>query len=254
MNPNNIESNTETITVSAETVETEPSPSVKAQIADHVDQAKAEGQARVQRIQDILKTAFADTLSELKGGSRQVWNISKDSIATVLEIETSELKQPEIKTPKTEIPVVDASVDIGVHADPHVETQVVDPFWQTVLNSVKTKAQVYLKQEYEHLPDRLSPLQEKAARWDRELGEKYGDRYTFTKRTSQNVAKQVFAKAADWYRNATQNSETPQSTPLDRRQIEIELVVTDAGEKLAQKENQIKQQLKETVKSVLKVR
>ncbi len=258
--------NAETITVSAETVETEPSTSLQEKVSEHFDQAKTEGKTRVKRIQEIFKVAFSEALSEIKGGSGQVWEISKGSIATVLEIKNPEVTEKNTTAETTAEQTVEATILPGQEAsenmDPdkiHQPTMPTDnqgepSFWQSVIHSVKAKAKTYLKQEYQQLPDRLSPLKEKVARWDGELGEKYGDRYTSTRKVTQKIAKQAFAKAADWYRQSREKDTPPKSNPLERQQVEIEVVVMEAGEKVAEKENQIKQQLKDALKSVMSVR
>jgi hypothetical protein len=254
--------NAETITVSAETVETEPSLSLQEKVSEHFDQAKAEGKTRVKRIREIFKVAFSEALSEVKGGSGQVWEISKGSIATVLEIKKPDVTEENTTVNVTDEATVSTDKETSANRDTDNSNQSATPaanpaelsFWQSVLHSAKAKAKSYLKQEYQQLPDRLSPLKEKISRWDGELGEKYGDRYTSTRKTTQKFAKQAFAKAADWYRQSREKDAPLKANPLERQQIEIEVVVMDAGEKVAEKENQIKQQLKDVLKSVISAR
>lgn len=210
--------NIEIITVPAETVEQETVPPMKEKFAAHFDQAKTESKTRAKRIQDIFKAAFSDALTEVKGGSSQVWTISKGSVSDVLELEM-----------------------------PLTDDEASEPFWKSVLSGLKGKAQVSLKKEYENLPDRFSGVKDRAMEWDGELSEKYGDRYT--------TLKQKLRQAAAWYRsNVEQAKNSPaSSTPMERKQVEIEVVAAETGAKVAQKEQDLKAQVKDAVKTTLPV-
>ena len=210
--------NVEIITVPAETVDQETVIPLKEKVAAHFDEAKAEGKTRAKRIQDIFQAAFSDALTEVKGGSSQVWIISKGSVSEVLELEM-----------------------------PLADDEASEPFWKSVLHGLKGKAQVSLKKEYETLPDRFSGVKDRAMEWDGELSEKYGDRYT--------TLKQKLSQAAAWYRsNVEQAKNTPtSSTPMERKQIEIEVVAAETGAKVAQKEQDLKDQVKDAVKTTLPV-
>lgn len=248
--------NIDIVTVSAETLETEAKAPAQEKIAARLDQAKSTGKERAKRIQAIFKAAVAEAISEVKGGSGEVWNISKSSIADVLELETPgiDTKMTADKTSATASAktsgtaseaVSDAASDTASGPNPATST----PFWKSVLNQVKLKVQTQLKNEYENLPNRYGTVKKNAGEWDQALGEKYGDRYTQTKHT----AKAAFTQAAAWYRQALEKAQTldAPATPVEQKQTEFETEAAVVGARIAEKERAIKQQLKDTVQSII---
>ncbi len=78
---------------------------------------------------------------------------------------------------------------------------------------------------------------------DTELTVRYGDRY--------ELLKQRFGNTRFWYKNAKANAEVTGVAPLQQKQIELETKVGEAGTSVAQKEQQIRQQVKEVLQSVV---
>lgn len=68
------------------------------------------------------------------------------------------------------------------------------------------------------------------------LETRYGDRY--------GDLKERWTRFVAWYNTARANSETPVSTAIETKQAELEQKVAQAGTSIAQKEQQIRQQIK----------
>lgn len=78
---------------------------------------------------------------------------------------------------------------------------------------------------------------------DTKLTVRYGDRYELLKQRVEN--------SRLWYKNARANAEAAGIDPLQQKQVEIETKVGDVGITVAQKEQQIRQQVKEFVQSAV---
>lgn len=91
------------------------------------------------------------------------------------------------------------------------------------------------------IKDRLvTQLREPLAQADRTLTERYSDRYI--------AGKQRVGQAVNWYKSAL---ETASSNEFQQKQAEAELKVGRAGELVARKEQQIRQQLKSFLQSAV---
>ena len=104
-------------------------------------------------------------------------------------------------------------------------------------------SQTVIKNLFTTLKNRLSV--ELKSRWitlDATLTTRYGDRY--------HAAKQRVEKLADRYTTAIAKAEAQGSDPLQQRQTEFENKVGEAGTSAARKEQQIRQQLKDLLKTV----
>jgi hypothetical protein len=78
---------------------------------------------------------------------------------------------------------------------------------------------------------------------DAKLTARYGDRY--------ELIKQRLIHTRLWYKNAKANAEATGIVPLQQKQVELETKAGDTGTFVAQKEQQIKQQVQETWQSVI---
>lgn len=79
-----------------------------------------------------------------------------------------------------------------------------------------------------------------AIKLDAKLTERYSDRYL----TVKQLAKQRLENFSVWYQNAKVNAEATGSDPLQKKQLELENQIGEAGTSVAKKEQQIKQHLK----------
>jgi hypothetical protein len=61
------------------------SNSVKERVKADLEQAKVEGQVRVDRLRDIFKTAASQAIEELQGGSGEIRSIVRDALAAIAE-------------------------------------------------------------------------------------------------------------------------------------------------------------------------
>ncbi|MGV0027527.1 hypothetical protein [Phormidesmis priestleyi] len=82
---------------------------------------------------------------------------------------------------------------------------------------------------------------------DAKLTERYSDRYL----TAKQSAQQRLENFSVWYQNAKVNAEATGSDPLQKKQLELENQIGEAGTSVAQKEQQIKQHLKSLLQTAI---
>ncbi len=192
--------------------------SIKANLTENLQKAKATSGTRVARVGEIFKDAAAQTVAEFKAGKTEISEIAQDTIATV----TATLKSP-------------ASGGQSNPVEPNATEAAQNGFirlWQL------------LKQRLVNAWQRRSvTVEHYSAQWktqrdhlDTKLTEQYGDRYTQTK---QHVNTVVTA-----YSQARENNETPIADVLNQKQSELETKLGEVGSHVAKTEHQIRQNLK----------
>lgn len=200
------------------------SESVKERVSADLQKAKSEGKMRVERIQGIVRNAFSQALSEVKEGSGEIRGIAKGTLSeTFQRINEAGEKREEVaeQAPSTSP----------------------ESMMQIIFKAIRSRLFATLHQTYTGLPNQYTQLKERAVNLDANLTERYGDRYGATK--------QRIKDATVWYNTVKTQAEASSMEPtvLQQRQEAVEIKLGEAGTTLAQKERQVKQQLKQLVKT-----
>ncbi|HEY9652473.1 MAG TPA: hypothetical protein V6C95_17580 [Coleofasciculaceae cyanobacterium] len=193
------------------------SESEKENITIELQKAKSEGKMRAERIQGILRDAFSQILTEVKDGSGEIKLIVKDAVSENIEQVNSVDEKKEETTDKTS----------SIHAKSLI---------LAIFKTLKSQLFNSLHQSYTDWPNQYAKLKNKAVDLDVKLAERYGERYA--------AVKQRMEKGATWYNAATVQAKATETTVLEQKQAEFENKLSEAGATVAQKEQQVKQQLK----------
>jgi hypothetical protein len=180
---------------------------IKAQLKTELQNAKAQGQNRAARIRDILKTAAAQTVDEVKQGSSEMRNIATGTFSTVVDT---------LADDKT-VPPTDANPD---------DKRNLKPLLKRLFVAAKARLTTQFKQ--------------RAVQLDDDLGARYGDRYQASKQRIAQVAGQV----AQRYQHEIATAKAQGSTPLQQTQVGMHERAGAFGSAAARTEQQIKQRLK----------
>lgn len=238
---------------------------IKQQIQADLQQAKATGQLKTERIREIVKTAVAQVAAELKEGSHEIRSLVKDAVATVIEnlqdkgteikeevtasiegaIEGINTKRHEaiVKT-QTELQRLQAQIDgeeekiqqeVDVILAEIAETGQEKPAStknsiDSAIDAIKNSEEVsLLRKRYAQLQAQLSIVRAN-------LAARYGGR-------SQEV-QNYLDQAKTWYDQARPQAEAL-ATQVEQKRSQIDDKLGEAGTSLARKEHQIKQTLRE---------
>jgi predicted component of type VI protein secretion system len=240
--------------------------SVKAKLTENLEKAKIEGNLRSERIREIVRTAIAQSATELRAGSGELRSIVKEVLATVLtalgekgqdakeEITASiegvvdgisQRQREAIAQSQSRLQQLQAEVDAQEQQlDAEIEGALVEiqstgedaptdlkSMIDAAIKSVKEREEFALIQrQYEKLKTQLTALDER-------LATRYGDRY--------DEVKQYLNQAKVWYDNTKAEAEARGIDPLRQKQAELEEKFSRVGSTTARKEQQIKQQLRE---------
>jgi hypothetical protein len=242
------------------------SNSVKEQVKADLEQAKAEGQVRVERLRDIFKAAASQAISELQGGSGEIRSIVRDAIAAVVEnlgergthtkeeaiasIEglvegISRSKQEAISRTEREIQqlqsrmeqeerdldeTMNATVSEIESASSDTSSEIKELLSSVIGRVQNTEEAALLKKRYSQLQAQLAILRAN-------LAVRYGDRY--------EEVKHHLDHAKNWHEQAKTQAEKIRPGLVEQKQIEFESKLGRTGTAVAQKEREIKQLLKE---------
>ncbi len=199
--------------------------SLKNRITDDLEKVKQTGKTRLDRVRVIAREAFSQSLTEVKGGSHEVRAIAQETVAAAWQ----SWKQNGSTLPTQ--PTVDVTATSTAEAIPQPQPVPVRPW----LNNAKTFLSTHLPKDYNDLKQRILHL-------DAKLTGRYGDRYL--------KAKQRLRSASDWYKATLAQTATTTDVPLvERKQAEFNQTIEVAGTSVAQKEHQIKQQLKQFLRT-----
>lgn len=253
---------------------------MKDQIAADLQKAKEAGGARVEKIRQIFRDAFSQSLTELKEGGNEIGSIAKTSTSTLIE---NLQNQPKATAPEAPIPVevkIETDEEPVDGADSAAEAVVIAELVETESTAVpgpesvsKTvdgqsdaeaqqpeaadqplhqvlfhRAVELLKERgiYTKLEQQWLDFKQQLDQLDTKLDEQFGERYT--------VIKQDFRKdmqtAKEWYDKTRTNASNTGTFWVDQKQAELEVKAGEAGATLAQKEEKIKHLLKELWQTV----
>jgi hypothetical protein len=189
---------------------------IKAQLKTELQNAKAQGQTRATRIRDILKTAAAQTIDEVKQGSSEMRNIATGTFSTVVDT------------------LADDEAVSSTEANPS-DKRNLNPLLKRLFIAAKTRLVAQFKQ--------------RAVKLDDELGERYGDRYQTSKQRIDQVASQVSQR----YQQAVATAQAEGSTPLQQTHVQMQDRAGTFGTVAARTEQQIKQRLKSLLQTTPKL-
>jgi hypothetical protein len=251
---------------------------MKDQITTDLQKAKEVGGARVEKIRQIFRDAFSQSLAELKEGGSELGSIAKTSTSTLIE---NLQNQPKAAPQEAPIPVevkiesdeesaestdavvtevlaaelidaesVTAHISDPVVTDPESEAQnsETEAASQSVFKTAFARAVALLKEKGidTKLNQQRVEFKQQLDQLDAKLGEQFGERYT--------VIKQDFHKdmqtAKGWYDRTRANAANGGTFWVDQKQTELEVKAGEAGATVAQKEEKIKHLLKELWQTV----
>lgn len=242
------------------------SNSVKERVKADLEQAKVEGQVRVERLRDIVKTAVSQAVGELQGGSGEIRLIVRDAIAAMVEslgergkhtkdeaiasveglIEgISGSKQEAINQTEREIQQLqsrmeqeerelDETMEVAVselESASSSDSLEIKELLSTMVDRIKNTEEASL------LKKRYSQLQTQLAVVKANLAMRYGDRYEEVKHHLDD------AKA--WHEAAKSQSDKLDSGLVQQKQAEFEAKLGQTGTAVARKEKEVKRLLKE---------
>jgi len=238
--------------------------SVKEKVVENLQKAKQEGNLRIDRIREIVKSAVAQALIELKAGSGEIQTIAKDAVSGVTEVvkEKGESAKDEVVASiegaiegisgvtREQLAQRKAQLDV-MQAELQAEEQVLDAEINTALvelenstetsnvslksliqaavASIRDRQFTQLKQQYVHLQTQLGYVDEK-------LAERYGDRYAEVKHQLEN--------AKTWYEANKSKVEAGEPNLVDQKQTQWSETAADVGTKAAHFEDRVKHQIK----------
>lgn len=184
---------------------------VQDRVSEDLQKAKIEGKNRVERIRQIIRDAFSQTVTEVKEGSGEIRTIAKGTVSTLKD-------RLELSPQGTE----------GID-------------WQYQFNRVKTSYQnldqqstVWYKAKILDLRQRLEA---RLNSLDGQLAERYSDRYQAFKLRLQPVT--------TWYFNTRAAAEAADAPSFEQMQTEFGTKIGELGQTFAQKEQQVKQRVKQ---------
>jgi phage-related protein len=244
------------------------------QIRADLRKAQQEGQLRTDRVREIVKTATAQAVGEIKQGSSEIRSIAKEALAIVVEslqgrgkeirdelsasIEgivegVSHSRREAITRSETEINQLQAQVreqeeqlnaEIE-HTLAEIDTtakssssELRDAIESTVATLRDSEEMALLRKRYAQLQAQLSILKAN-------LAARYGDRYEEMKHHLED--------AKVWYGNTRDQADQAGSSAVEQKQVEFERKIGEAGTAIARKEKQVKQILKELLNSIVEV-
>jgi len=226
---------------------------LKQQLTEDLSKVKAQSGDRLQRIQEILKTAFSEAASEMKAGGKEVGSTSKESFRNAVQtvanrkpaeatvtVEAS-VAQPEMAEDRVVVESVDATM-----LDSQTPTAMPEPstlkILEDLLKATGTQAKSIAREQYDkleaELPERSQQLQSKAQDWDEQLTQRYGDDYA--------GLKQRFAKAFAWYQEKLNAGKALNNKSVGKKEEKAD----ELGVKVAQKEEVIKEQIGQALRTI----
>jgi len=247
------------------------SNTVKERLADELQKAKAAGSLRTGRIQEIVRSAIAQTVAELKEGAVEIRSIAQETVGVVVGQvkEQSEKVKADLTASIEEFieenrppldPNTDAAQDLSntpsspltveakpdaagsllvLPSQPAPTSKTFKSLFQAALRAIRQR------QEWTGLQERYRQLHAKLGDLDGQLTERYGDRY----RTLKRQIHQQRQQAQTWYQATKAKVEAGESHVVQQNQADLEQKASDLGATIAQTETVIKQQLKQALHS-----
>jgi hypothetical protein len=116
---------------------------MQERMTENLQKAKSEGTVRVGRIREILQTAMAQTVSEVKAGSGEIGQIAKDAIADAQETEQFSKVKEQYTGVRARFAVLDEKLNTRYGDRYQSLKQQLGTYWQTAKTwYAKTKAEV----------------------------------------------------------------------------------------------------------------
>lgn len=175
---------------------------------------------RAERIRAILQTAFAETAAELKGGSSELREIAKETVSDFLQTDANSPQQTTAET------VVDAPKSATAADEPTLLALLVK--WVQVQWANQWKESFYR-------------LRDRAGRVDNQLNEGHRERY--------QASKEALDQAIAWYRSTMAKATHLEPNQVEQQQAEFETKASAWGVAAAQREQQLKQRIKQWLES-----
>jgi len=248
------------------------SNSVKERVKADLEQAKVEGQVRVERLRDIVKSAVSQAVDEIQGGSGEIRLIVRDAIAAMVEnlgergkhtkdeaiasVEgllegLSRSKQDAISQTEREIQQLqsrmeqeerdlDETMNVAVSELESASTNdssEIKELLSTMVERVKnTEEASLLKKRYNQLQTQLAIVKAN-------LAVRYGDRYEEVKHHLDN--------AKVWHESAKSQANDLESGLVQQKQADFETKLGEVGTAVARKEKEVKRLLNELWHTVI---
>lgn len=237
---------------------------IRTQIKSEIEQAKAAGQLRSERIREIVKSALAQTKSqvttELKAGSSDIRTIVKDTVSTVsesLQEKGSEIKEEitaaiegviegfssrrrqAIVKNQAQVKQLQAKIDTEEEElQKEIDRLLIDVEEAGKDSSPNLKesigsaiANFKNSEEFAVLKKRYAQLQAQAAILRANLAARYGGRY--------EEIKENLEEAKNWYNRTRTKTESPvEQAEQKRSQLQLEESLKEAAEALDKKQRQ----------------
>lgn len=217
--------------------------SIQEQLAEDLQQAKVTGKARASRIQKIVQSAAAQTMTEVKAGSGEVRSIAQNRVQAV--IETIDGKLNHNLNQDLSQNVGETTEERPVNATESAAPVSIKTLIAKFLTVLKTKLATRFRQEYADLPRQYADLKrqatDQATQLNVKLTERYGDRY--------DHVKQRFQKVKVWYYQKRSQGEALDSNLVEQKQAEFVTKVGEAGTTIAHKEQQVRQKVKDLLQT-----
>jgi hypothetical protein len=236
------------------------SESTKNKIATNLQQAKQEGQLRAEKIREIVKTAIAQAVAELKEGSAEIRYLAKDALSATIETfqEKSEdlkeeitasiegvvegissAKQKTISEKQTELKQLEGTIEVEeARLQQEIDKTLIDIEAESVNQSEQIKTAIKSavdtirnSEEAALLQKRYAQLRTQIAVVQANLANRYGERY--------EDVKQYLDEAKTWYERAKEDPEVF-TEPVKQKRAEFEEKLGAAGTAIAKKERTIK--------------
>jgi hypothetical protein len=176
-----------------------------------------------------------------------------DVADTTVQIEPAVM--PEIAPETASTAPMETSIDANSTANEivHVETAEQTPpeTAQTFADSLKALAEQFIQdikqgEAYANLQQQLIKLKQQLGILDTKLSSRYGERYETIKQDFRNDATRI----KTWYEGEKANASTTGTTWVEQKQSNLDGRFEQAGATIAQKEQKIKQLLKELWQTV----
>lgn len=244
--------------------------SIKDQIANDLKQVKETGQLRTERVREIVRSAVAQVASELKQGSGDIRSLVKDAISGAIagvrergseakeEITASiegaidgvnSTRQRTIAEAQAEIKQLLAKLDTEEEAlQQQVDSTLteVEEVGKEESSDLKAAIESAIRnfkdsEEANLLKKRYAQLQAQAAILRANLAARHGGRF--------EEVQHYLDDAKKWYEQSRAQAETEGITPTDKRRVQLEERLGEAGSAVARRESKVRRILSDLLRS-----
>ncbi|AKG21852.1 hypothetical protein [Calothrix sp. 336/3] len=220
---------------------------IKERLNADLGKVKEEGSLRSQKIKEIFQAAVTESVGEIKNGSGEILTILKDTTTVIVEYFKGKGQQAQADA----MAAVEGAI-AGINTDTTIrDSSELAKFQQQVQDEVNG-ALVIVSQPQENSSRSWKSLllelftavkkrflltfNKECADLDRNLTEKYGDRYI--------KVKERWETAQTAYNATKENMGDRQTSPADQQQTELNDQAAKAGATVAQAEVMARKQLK----------